>query len=151
MTAGWDHLTPAWLTRLDARRGTPVNSILLGAALVMAFILPSTLGVREQEASQLPAIASIAHLRVGLSGPVRAAADGTCGVASGSAHVGEGGGAGGIRIERGLAGDRRVSDSGCLQPDGVRGYELRGGAGGQLGDRIDAGPCGRAPPKTSDP
>jgi amino acid transporter len=33
MTAGWDHLTPDWFTRLDARRGTPVNSILFVAAL----------------------------------------------------------------------------------------------------------------------
>ena len=61
MTAGWDHLTPDWFTRLDARRGTPVNSILFVAALVMALILLSMLGVREQEASQLLANASIAH------------------------------------------------------------------------------------------
>jgi amino acid transporter len=61
MTAGWDHLTPAWFARLDPRRGTPVNSILFVAALVMALILMSMLGVREQEASQLLANASIAH------------------------------------------------------------------------------------------
>jgi amino acid transporter len=61
MTAGWDHLTPAWFARLDARRGTPVNSILFVAVLVMALILLSMLGVREQEASQLLANASIAH------------------------------------------------------------------------------------------
>ncbi|MGC9951555.1 MAG: APC family permease [Bryobacteraceae bacterium] len=61
MTAGWDHLTPAWFARLDARRGTPVNSILFVAALVMALILLSMLGVREQEASQLLGNASIAH------------------------------------------------------------------------------------------
>jgi amino acid transporter len=61
MTAGWDHLTPAWFARLDARRGTPVNSILFVAALVMALILLSMLGVREQEASQLLSNASIAH------------------------------------------------------------------------------------------
>jgi amino acid transporter len=61
MTAGWDHLAPEWFTRLDARRGTPVNSILFVAALVMALILLSMLGVREQEASQLLANASIAH------------------------------------------------------------------------------------------
>lgn len=39
---------------------TPVNSILFVAALVMALILLSMLGVREQEASQLLAAASIA-------------------------------------------------------------------------------------------
>ena len=61
MTAGWDHLTPDWFARLDARRGTPVNSILFVAALVMALILLSMLGVREQEASQLLTNASIAH------------------------------------------------------------------------------------------
>jgi amino acid transporter len=61
MTAGWDRLAPAWFTRLDARRGTPVNSILFVAALVMALILLSMLGVREQEASQLLTNASIAH------------------------------------------------------------------------------------------
>jgi glutamate:GABA antiporter len=61
MTAGWDHLTPAWFARLDPRRGTPVNSILFVAGLVMALILLSMLGVKEQEASQLLANASIAH------------------------------------------------------------------------------------------
>jgi amino acid transporter len=61
MTAGWDHLTPAWFARLDPRRGTPVNSILFVAGLVMALILMSMLGVKEQEASQLLANASIAH------------------------------------------------------------------------------------------
>ncbi|HLY17040.1 MAG TPA: APC family permease [Bryobacteraceae bacterium] len=61
MTAGWDHLAPEWFTRLDARRGTPVNSILFVTALVMVLILLSMLGVREQEASQLLGNASIAH------------------------------------------------------------------------------------------
>ena len=61
MTAGWDHLAPEWFTRLDARRGTPVNSILFVGALVMVFIVLSMLGVREQEASQLLGNASIAH------------------------------------------------------------------------------------------
>jgi glutamate:GABA antiporter len=61
MTAGWDHLTPQWFARLDARRGTPVNSILFVTALVMALVLLSMMGVREQEASQLLANASIAH------------------------------------------------------------------------------------------
>jgi amino acid transporter len=60
MTAGWDNLVPAWFARLHPRRKTPVNSILFVAALVMALILLSMLGVREQEASQLLAAASIA-------------------------------------------------------------------------------------------
>ena len=61
VAAGWDHLAPDWFTRLDARHGTPVNSILFVGALVMALILLSMLGVREQEANQLLANASIAH------------------------------------------------------------------------------------------
>jgi glutamate:GABA antiporter len=60
MTAGWDNLVPAWFARLHPRRKTPVNSILFVAALVMVLILLSMLGVREQEASQLLAGASIA-------------------------------------------------------------------------------------------
>jgi amino acid transporter len=60
MTAGWDNLVPRWFARLHPRRQTPVNSILFVAALVMALILLSMMGVREQEASQLLAAASIA-------------------------------------------------------------------------------------------
>src|SRR5205085_9358297 len=43
MAAGWDNLAPRWFTRLDPRRGTPVNSILFVAALVMGLILLSLL------------------------------------------------------------------------------------------------------------
>jgi len=53
VTAGWDHLLPAWFTRLDPRRKTPVNSILFMTALAMLLIFFSMLGVREQEALQL--------------------------------------------------------------------------------------------------
>ena len=60
MTAGWDDLVPRWFSRLHPRRRTPVNSILFVAILVMALIFLSMLGVREQEASQLLAGASIA-------------------------------------------------------------------------------------------
>ena len=60
MTAGWDNLVPRWFSRLHPRRQTPVNSILFVTAMVMAFIFFSMLGVREQEASQLLAGASIA-------------------------------------------------------------------------------------------
>jgi amino acid transporter len=61
MTAGWDHLVPGWFARLDPRRRTPVNSILFVAVLVMAMILLSMLGVREQEASQVLSMAGITH------------------------------------------------------------------------------------------
>ena len=59
MTAGWDNLVPSWFARLHPRRQTPVNSILFVTALVMALILLSMMGVREQEASQLLTAASI--------------------------------------------------------------------------------------------
>jgi amino acid transporter len=64
MTAGWDRLVPGWFARLHPRRQTPVNSILFVAALVMALIFLSMLGVREQEASQLLAASSIAHYAI---------------------------------------------------------------------------------------
>jgi len=64
MTAGWDSLIPAWFTRLDENHRTPVNSIIFVAALVMAMILLSMLGVQEQEASQLLVAASIAHYAI---------------------------------------------------------------------------------------
>jgi amino acid transporter len=60
MTAGWDNLVPSWFARLHPQRRTPVNSILFVTVLVMLLIFFSMLGVREQEASQLLAGASIA-------------------------------------------------------------------------------------------
>ena len=68
MTAGWDHLVPGWFARLDARRRTPVNSILFVAAVVMLLILLSMMGVREQEASQLLSTASVAHYALAYMG-----------------------------------------------------------------------------------
>jgi glutamate:GABA antiporter len=64
MTAGWDSLIPRWFTRLDERHRTPVNSIGFVAALVMALILLSMLGVEEQEASQLLVAASTVHYAI---------------------------------------------------------------------------------------
>jgi amino acid transporter len=64
MTAGWDHLVPAWFARLDPKRRTPVNSILFVTAVVLAVTLLSMLGVREQEASQLITNASIVHYAI---------------------------------------------------------------------------------------
>ena len=61
MAASWDHLAPEWFSRLHPRYRTPVNSILFVAAVIMFLILLSMLGVREQEASQLLAGASVAH------------------------------------------------------------------------------------------
>lgn len=61
MTAGWDHLLPNWFTALHPRWKTPVNSILFVSALVLAMLLLSMLGVREQETMQLLQNASTVH------------------------------------------------------------------------------------------
>ncbi|HEY2953727.1 MAG TPA: APC family permease [Candidatus Eisenbacteria bacterium] len=53
MVAGWDHLLPAWFTRLHARYKTPVNSIVLVGATALAFGLLGIAGVGMQEANQL--------------------------------------------------------------------------------------------------
>ena len=68
MTAGWDNLVPNWFARLHPRWRTPVNSILFVAAAVMLLTLLSMLGVREQEASQTLATASIAHYAIAYVG-----------------------------------------------------------------------------------
>jgi glutamate:GABA antiporter len=64
MAAGWDHLLPAWFTRLHPRWKTPVNSILFVAAVVIILVVLSMLGVHEQEAMQLLQNASTAHYGV---------------------------------------------------------------------------------------
>lgn len=53
MVAGWDHLLPAWFTKLDAKRGTPVNSILFVGAATLVVSMASLIGVGHQEAFQL--------------------------------------------------------------------------------------------------
>jgi glutamate:GABA antiporter len=53
MVAGWDHLLPAWFTKLHAKRRTPVNSILFVGAMILAMGLAGIAGVGEQEAYQL--------------------------------------------------------------------------------------------------
>jgi amino acid transporter len=53
MVAGWDHLLPAWFTKLHAKRRTPVNSIIFVGAMILAMGLAGIAGVGEQEAYQL--------------------------------------------------------------------------------------------------
>jgi len=53
MVAGWDHLLPAWFTRLHAKYRTPVNSILFVGVMMLAMGLAGIAGVGEQEAYQL--------------------------------------------------------------------------------------------------
>jgi amino acid transporter len=64
MTAGWDRMVPRWFAQLHPRRRTPVNSIVFVAVLVTALILLSMLGVREQEANQTLAEASVAQYAI---------------------------------------------------------------------------------------
>jgi glutamate:GABA antiporter len=53
MVAGWDHLLPAWFTKLHAKYRTPVNSIIFVGAMMLAMGLAGITGVGEQEAFQL--------------------------------------------------------------------------------------------------
>jgi amino acid transporter len=53
MVAGWDHLLPAWFTKLHTKHRTPVNSILFVGAMMLAVGLAGIVGVGEQEAYQL--------------------------------------------------------------------------------------------------
>src|SRR5262245_17480388 len=53
MVAGWDHLLPAWFTRLHPAWKTPINSILLVGGTALAFGLLGIVGVGMQEAFQL--------------------------------------------------------------------------------------------------
>ncbi len=45
LTAGWDHLIPGWFVTLHPRYRTPVNSILLTSAVIVAMLLLGTAGV----------------------------------------------------------------------------------------------------------
>jgi amino acid transporter len=53
MVAGWDHLLPAWFSRLHARYRTPVNSIAVVAVFAFAMSVVSLVGVGQAEAFQL--------------------------------------------------------------------------------------------------
>ena len=53
MVAGWDHLLPAWFTKLHARFRTPAHSIFFVGAMTLAFSISGMLGVGSQEAMQL--------------------------------------------------------------------------------------------------
>jgi glutamate:GABA antiporter len=53
MVAGWDHLLPAWFTRLHPRYKTPVNSILFLGVVTLAGSVAALIGVGPQEAYEL--------------------------------------------------------------------------------------------------
>jgi amino acid transporter len=53
MVAGWDHLLPAWFTKLHTKFKTPVNSILFVWAMTLCVGLAGNFEVGQQEAYQL--------------------------------------------------------------------------------------------------
>ncbi|MGO9036373.1 MAG: APC family permease [Steroidobacteraceae bacterium] len=53
MVAGWDHLLPAWFSRLHPRYRTPVGSILFAGAVGILFSVLANAGTGSQEAFQL--------------------------------------------------------------------------------------------------
>ncbi len=53
MVTGWDHLLPAWFTKLHAKYRTPVNSIIFVGVMMLAMGLAGIVGVGEQEAFQM--------------------------------------------------------------------------------------------------
>lgn len=53
MVAGWDHVLPAWFSRLDPHYRTPVGSVLFAGAVGSALSILANLGTGNQEAFQL--------------------------------------------------------------------------------------------------
>jgi amino acid transporter len=49
MVAGWDHLIPAWFSRLHPRYRTPTNSILVAALIIAVLLVLASAGVRAAE------------------------------------------------------------------------------------------------------
>jgi amino acid transporter len=74
MAAGWDHLIPAWFSRLHPRYRTPTNSILVAAVLTALLIVLGSAGVHAAEAfnvlnnasSELYALAYLAMFAIPL-------------------------------------------------------------------------------------
>ena len=64
MAAGWDHLIPAWFTRLHPRYRTPTNSVAFTCALVLLLLILANIGVHAQEAFQVLTNASITHYEI---------------------------------------------------------------------------------------
>jgi glutamate:GABA antiporter len=64
MAAGWDHLIPAWFTRLHPRYRTPVNSVVFTCVLVLLLLFLANVGVHAQEAFQVLSNAAITHYEI---------------------------------------------------------------------------------------
>jgi glutamate:GABA antiporter len=64
MVAGWDHLLPAWFTRLHPKYKTPVNSIYFAGAVAMAVSIAVLIGVGEQEAFEFLLVLAFAFYAI---------------------------------------------------------------------------------------
>jgi amino acid transporter len=64
MAAGWDHLVPAWFTRMHPRWQTPANSTLFAGCVVLVLAGLAAVGVHAQEAFQLLTNASETHYEI---------------------------------------------------------------------------------------
>ncbi len=53
MVTGWDHLLPAWFSRLDPRYRTPVGSVIFAGVVAAVIAVLTNLGSGNQEAFQL--------------------------------------------------------------------------------------------------
>jgi glutamate:GABA antiporter len=53
MVAGWDHLLPAWFSRLHSQYKTPINSILFVGAVTLTIAIASQIGAGIQESFQI--------------------------------------------------------------------------------------------------
>ncbi len=50
MAAGWDHLIPAWFSKLNPRYRTPTNSIIVAAVIIALLVVLGSAGVHAAEA-----------------------------------------------------------------------------------------------------
>ena len=64
MVAGWDHLLPAWFTRLHPKYKTPINSIYFAGAVAMVLSMVALIGVGEQEAFELLLVLAFAFYAI---------------------------------------------------------------------------------------
>ncbi len=76
LTAGWDHLIPAWFTRLHPRFRTPTHSIYVTGGVILALLVLASAGVHAAEAfgvlndasSQFYALAYLAMFLIPICG-----------------------------------------------------------------------------------
>jgi amino acid transporter len=64
MCAGWDHLLPAWFTRLHPRFRTPVNSIFFLGGVTLAVSVAVLIGVGNQEAFEILQVCGFAFYAI---------------------------------------------------------------------------------------